>query len=143
MHRSSSQEFEVICNQLQYPRIAHHLIPNFSVNSGQAHTSSSNKQIRRPYYAPYYVLTTHLTAAIKNIFLRALSSITNPILSGILTILFVLSLIYSLVGTIWFLKNLIPTIQARSRHAIRRYRYLQANRVTRIPHPQPHPNKTP
>ena len=60
-------------------------------------------------YQPSYVLDT-TTSALKNVFLQMMSSITNPIISSILTIIFLLSLIWAVILTAWTLRILVPYV---------------------------------
>ena len=61
----------------------------------------------------YVVDTT--SAALKSVFIRFLSSITNPILSALLSFLFCLSLIWSLILTIVTIKNIPSFLRRRSK----------------------------
>ena len=58
---------------------------------------------------------TLLPKAMKNVFLSVISSITDPILSGIITVLLFLSLFWSVVLTILAFKYFIPIGNAKIR----------------------------
>ena len=66
----------------------------------QTNTSSTS-------YEPSHILDT-TTSALKSVFLHILSSITNPILNFVFTVIFVLSLVWSVIVTIWSLRILLP-----------------------------------
>ena len=51
-------------------------------------------------YEPSHILDT-TTSALKSVFLQMLSSITNPILNFVFTVIFILSLVWSVILTIW------------------------------------------
>ena len=55
------------------------------------------------------------SAALKSVFISFLSSITNPILSALISLLFCLSLIWSLILTIMTVKNILPALYASLR----------------------------
>ena len=65
-------------------------------------------------YEPSHILDT-TTSALKSVFLQMLSSITNPILKFVFTVIFILSLVWSVILTIWSLRVLLPYVFSKIR----------------------------
>ena len=56
------------------------------------------------------ILLDSSSSLLKNVFLQMISCLTNPFLSGFLSILFILSLIWSFVLTLWTFRVLLPSV---------------------------------
>ena len=65
-------------------------------------------------YEPSHILDT-TTSALKSVFFQMLSSITNPILNFVFTEIFILSLVWSVILTIWSLRILLPYVFSKIR----------------------------
>ena len=66
---------------------------------------------------PSYVLDT-TTSALKSVFLQMLSSITNPFVNGVISIIFFLSLFWAIILTVWTLRVIIPHLFAIARNKL-------------------------
>ena len=56
---------------------------------------------------------------LKNVFLQVISCLTNSLLSGFLSILFILRLIWSFVLTLWTFRVLLPSVCSALRRRFR------------------------
>ena len=57
-----------------------------------------------------FILLDSSTSLLKNVFLQMISCSTNPLLSGFLSILFILNLLWSFVLTLWTFRVLLPSV---------------------------------
>ena len=66
------------------------------------------------FYERSHILDTTISA-LKSVFLQILSSITNPILNFVFTVIFILSLVWSVILIIWSLRILLPYVFSKIR----------------------------
>ena len=66
---------------------------------------------------PSYVLDT-TTSALRSVFLQMLSSITNPFVNGVISIIFFLSLLWAINLTVWTLRVIITHLFAIARNKL-------------------------
>ena len=75
---------------------------------------------------PDYVINT-ASSALKSIFMQLISSITNPILNGIVSFLFLLSLFWAAVLSIIALQSLTPGVLLATRNRLAKTPNSEAN----------------
>ena len=56
------------------------------------------------------ILLDSSTSLLKNVFLQMISCLTNPFLSGFLSIHFILSILWSFILTLWTFRVLLPSV---------------------------------
>ena len=103
---SSNLGFEDVNSQLQSVSETKIIEKKLSNLFQQTYTSSIS-------YEPNYILDI-ATSTLKIVFLQMLSSITNPILNFIFTVLFFLLLIWYVILTIWTLRILLPLLNFKN-----------------------------